>query len=189
MCPVMEMGAVRGTFRLTPYAGNAFQFYSVSDVRWAVDFSSVPGVHRIVGSGIYKVSLDAGTRTHQMILDLAIDQNVTQHFDSGLVPMTSPLPKIDITVSLNGGVCQDTVITLRARPLSWMNTGSSSISWDPIPDSTGYDVVRGDLAALRSSGGNMAASSAQCLADNAALLSLSDSSVPAPGNGAMVRRP
>src|SRR5262245_20388797 len=87
MCPMMETGSVKGVCRLVPIAtGNVYQFYEIRDVRWVVEFPTAPTrTLRVLGSGTYQISLgpNTNTRTHQMTLDLAIDQNVTQHFDSG----------------------------------------------------------------------------------------------------------
>jgi len=184
MCPLMVAAPVRGTFRLVPTAiGDVFQFFTVQDVRWIVELPSSPIVHHVVGSGSYKISLGTNTRTHQLTLDLAIDQNLTQHFDSGLVPMNGPFPRIDITISINGVWCLDTVFTLHARPLVWVNVGSSSVAWQGSPDSTGFDVARGDLGALRASGGNFAASTVECLANGASAFSMPYAAVPTPGHG------
>lgn len=184
LCPMMESGTVRGAFRLVPAAtGDVFQFYTVQDVHWVVDLPTSPLVHRVRGSGTYKIHHGTSMRVHQMTLDLAIDQNVTQQFDSGLVQVTTPFPKIDITVSINGIHCQDTVFTLHARPLLWLDVSPSVLSWGAIADATGYDIVRGDLGVLHESGGNLAAATVECLVDGETELSLAYAATPAPGHG------
>jgi len=60
-----------------------------------------------------------------------------------------------------------------------------AVSWSSQDGATGYDVVRGDLQALRSSGGNFALSSVTqlCVADDVAATTASDTNDPAPGAG------
>jgi hypothetical protein len=171
LCPLMETASVRGVFRLVPVTtGNVYQFYEIRDVRWVVEWptSSTPPL-RVVGSGTYKISLGPNNtaRTHQMTLDLAIGQNVTQHFDSGLVEATTPFPRIDIDVSINGEYCLDTVFRLHARPLLWVSVDRASVSLASPPDATSFDLVRGDLDALQASGGDFESATIECVADDA----------------------
>jgi hypothetical protein len=42
----------------------------------------------------------------------------------------------------------------------------ATIAWTPLPGATAYDLVRGDLAVLRASGGDFAAATGACLADD-----------------------
>jgi hypothetical protein len=59
----------------------------------------------------------------------------------------------------------------------------TSLSWAPVRSATGYDVVRGDLTALRQSRGNFSSSTDVCLADDAPASDLLDRSVPSDGEG------
>jgi hypothetical protein len=55
--------------------------------------------------------------------------------------------------------------------------------WTTVPLATGYDVVRGGLQALRSSGGSFGTSTVGCVANNSTLGSAADGTTPAPGDG------
>jgi len=57
-----------------------------------------------------------------------------------------------------------------------------TLSWSSIAGATAYDVIRGDLGILGSSGGDFAASTQACLADDAGATSLSSTDTP-PLNG------
>jgi len=59
----------------------------------------------------------------------------------------------------------------------------AELSWAVLAGATGYDVVSGDLATLRSSGGNFATATSACLSDNLTTTALTDSSTPAEGQG------
>jgi hypothetical protein len=58
------------------------------------------------------------------------------------------------------------------------------LSWNAVPGAVGYDLVRGDLGTLRSSGGDFTAATDTCVADNDDGLSLGYTETPAsPGEG------
>ncbi|HEX4826183.1 MAG TPA: kelch repeat-containing protein [Candidatus Polarisedimenticolaceae bacterium] len=57
------------------------------------------------------------------------------------------------------------------------------VSWYLLPEATSYDVVRGDLGILRSSGGNFAAATTACLANDTPVSTSFDPTVPAVGQG------
>ena len=63
------------------------------------------------------------------------------------------------------------------------STSKAHLSWPALSGATGYDVVRGNLVALRSSGGNFAWATETCLADNQAPTGLDDFPTPALGTG------
>ena len=111
-CPVL-IQALGGTFQLGLVGlGNVFDFYSVSDVRWFAWNGSL--ARRITGGGTYKVG--ELTTQQDLELDLSVDQNMPEHFSSGTVDTTVRFPDMAVTISKHGGVCQDTVMGLRARP-------------------------------------------------------------------------
>ena len=60
---------------------------------------------------------------------------------------------------------------------------AAQLSWTAPAGATGYDVVKGDLSTLRSSGGDFSLATGECLADNRTSTSLTDSDTPAPGGG------
>jgi hypothetical protein len=57
------------------------------------------------------------------------------------------------------------------------------LSWSPMADATGYDVVKGDITTLLSSGGDFTAATTACLADDLGVTTAQDTEVPAPGSG------
>ncbi len=107
---------LRGTFRLR-YTGSdpLNDYYAVSDVYLA----SAPGgtEQRFVGSGTYQVGGDFAL-VQRMQLDLWINGAPPTHFDSGSVPVSNP-PKdgLDVTVSITGAICYDTILDLVAVPV------------------------------------------------------------------------
>ena len=58
-------------------------------------------------------------------------------------------------------------------------SGGSELSWDAQGDAVNYDVVRGELNALRDTAGNFRASNLICLGENLSLAMASDPEVPA----------
>jgi cysteine-rich repeat protein len=56
-------------------------------------------------------------------------------------------------------------------------------AWPPLAGATEYDVVRGSLNTLRSSGGNFATATTTCLADNQAATAFDDAGALTVGNG------
>ncbi len=56
------------------------------------------------------------------------------------------------------------------------------LSWGGITGDTGDEIVHGDLAALRGTGGDFSAATTQCLDDNRTSATLDYAPVPAPGN-------
>lgn len=63
--------------------------------------------------------------------------------------------------------------------LAW--SSSSSSGWRATPGASAYDVVKGDLLALRSSGGGYSTSVLSCLENDGPDLAAADSGVPPPG--------
>jgi hypothetical protein len=108
MCPVLG-ARMTGTFGLTPGGpAGAFSTWTVSDVDWQV---ASLGLH-ITGSGIFQ-AVDA---QQQLILDLSINGGTPERYDSGLVPASSALPRMDAVVSLYGMQCFDRVLVVSAAP-------------------------------------------------------------------------
>ena len=59
---------------------------------------------------------------------------------------------------------------------------TTTLSWSPDPGSIRYDLVRGDLAALRNTGGNFTISTNACLANNLHQMSFAYTVAPANGS-------
>jgi len=181
-CPVLEQGAVKGTFRLTPSSPDPlFDYYTVSNVEWTVQLPH-GGVVPIRGSGTFKIGGEVAIQ-EQLSLDLVVGNDPVQHFDSGVVSPRVPFPRMDLTISIHGVYCFDTVIQVRARPLPKLAVEPDVISWDPDPPATVYDVVRGNLGTLRATGGDYRVATEECVADAVAADSVPFQISPPPGVG------
>jgi hypothetical protein len=112
LCPIFIVEGLRGSFRLIPRGlDGLFALYAVEDVDW-----TLPGEppRSVRGSGTYRVGGESASM-HQLELDLSIDGEAAQHFDSGLIAGGGEFPRISIAVSVNGMVCFDTVFDIRAK--------------------------------------------------------------------------
>ncbi|MBI4602098.1 MAG: hypothetical protein HY721_09075 [Planctomycetes bacterium] len=119
LCPIMTVEGMAGTFRLSFAGSNGLSSeYAVSEVDWTVPLDPP---RRIAGSGTYTVGGEVASM-HQLVLDLSIDGEAPQRFDSGLVAGGGTFPEaLEIDVSVNKQECFDTVLAVRARaavPLS-----------------------------------------------------------------------
>jgi hypothetical protein len=115
LCPIFTTDDISGTYRLAfDHQDPLFTWYRVQDVNWVVTLGGVDT--RITGSGTYRVGGEVAV-LQQMTLKLKVGEAQPQAFDSGLVPGDSSFPEIDITVSVNGMVCFDTVIDIRSTPV------------------------------------------------------------------------
>jgi hypothetical protein len=59
----------------------------------------------------------------------------------------------------------------------------TELSWTSLPGADRYDVVRGDLGVLRTSGGNFTAATQACVADDTTATSRMFAPSPTPGRG------
>lgn len=179
-CPMLEQAAVKGTFRLTPSGSDPlFQYYAVTDVNWTAMQPNGSGL-LIRGSGTFKIGGEFAIQ-EQLSLDLVVGSDPVQHFDSGLVVPRVPFPRLDLTISIHGVFCFDIVMAVRARPSQRLAVERDDLEWDPDPTGTGYDLVRGNLGALRTAGGDYATLPVECLANDLAAESIPFPSSPAPG--------
>jgi hypothetical protein len=60
---------------------------------------------------------------------------------------------------------------------------NDDLSWNAVLGVVGYDVVRGNLDALRASAGDFSLATDLCVGDNMLTTSVSDGDTPAPGQG------
>src|SRR5207247_10662136 len=121
----------------------------------------------------------------QLQADLSENGAPPVKFDSGLVPVTSPFPLIDIAISMHGFYCYDKGFFLKAAPARGvkmsLQVDPANIFWDLFPDSPGYDVVSGSLSVLRATGGDFTAATAGCLGSDIASSPVRESSGPPAG--------
>ncbi len=113
LCPLYERAPVRGAFFLQRTGiDGAIEKYDVRDVVWV--FARGGGTAIANGSGQYFV--DLSLQQQRMVLDLQIDKEPPQRFDSRWQPLLNALPNLDVTVSINGVFCLDTVFEISSRP-------------------------------------------------------------------------
>jgi hypothetical protein len=181
-CPAGPILPIQGTFRLTPTSSDPlFDHYAVTNVEWMVrqpDGSTLS----VAGSGTFKIGGEVAI-TEELSLDLVVGSEAVQHFDSGVVAPPVQFPLLDLTISIHGMYCYDTVIRVRARPFPRLDVERDAIAWDSDPPATFYDVVRGDLGTLRVTGGNYRVATEQCVTNDRAALSVPFTLSPAAGDG------
>jgi hypothetical protein len=113
-CPILLAGDVSGSFALDHlYDDPLYAHYAVTDVAWKIPLGD--RTIRVSGSGEYRIGGEFAL-THQLILDLKVDGNPPQHFDSGMKVGGIEFPDIDIAVAVHGFYCYDTSFTIRAVP-------------------------------------------------------------------------
>jgi hypothetical protein len=184
-CPIGVKMPVRGTFLLTPVRSDPlFQYFAVTNVKWAVT-DTEGSVLRINGSGTFKIGGEVAV-TEELSLDLVVGSDPSQHFDSGLVAPSVQFPLLDLSISIHGGQCFDTVIQVRARLAPTLHVDPSAIWWDPDPTTSAFDVVGGDLWVLLSSGGDFGLATAECLAAGVAADTVPFAAIPTAGSGVWV---
>jgi hypothetical protein len=115
LCPVLISTGAAGTFVLTPTGFDGlFNNFNVTEINWII---SINGTDTFVtGAGTYKVGGEFAVQ-QELSLDLKVGDNAVQHFDSGLVGATVPYPGIDVTISINGMTCFDTVFHVVTSPV------------------------------------------------------------------------
>jgi hypothetical protein len=179
-CPVLEQSAVTGKFRLTPSGSDPlFQYYAVTNVNWTALLPNGTALS-IQGSGTFKIGGEFALQ-EELSLDLVVGNDPVQHFDSGVVAPQAPFPRLDLTISIHGVYCFDTVIQVRARPFPEISVGRDGVAWDSDPPATHYEAVRGSLESLRSTGGDYQVATDECVADGVPDFSVPFPLSPAPG--------
>jgi hypothetical protein len=80
-----------------------------------------------------------------------------------------------------GYIC---VVGALPAPVTGLGFGGNNarLMWDKAPAAIGYDLVKGDLAALASSGGDFSAAIIDCLVDGGLPSQANDRATPAAGN-------
>ncbi len=115
LCPILLSGPVEGTFRLTLAPPDPlFTVFQVTEVNWLVRMGDSDV--RITGSGTYRVGGEFALM-EQLQLDLKVDNQDVQQFDSGLVAGGSEFPAINLTIATHALTCNNMAITVAALPL------------------------------------------------------------------------
>lgn len=150
LCPIW-FSAMTGRFRLTPVSiTGTYDVYEVSHVNWNV---SGTGDH-ITGGGTYTVFSEFAA-LNRLELDLVINADDPIHFDSGMVPVGAPWPRIKVTVAMNGEpACYDIRLNVAAKPLHADINGDGVVGIDdllsvihdwgdcpPLPEACPADIV------------------------------------------------
>jgi len=131
LCPIFATEDVRGTYTLAfDHQDPLFTWYRIENVNWVTTIGGADT--RITGSGSYRVGGEVAVQ-QQIQLKLQIGDEDSRLFDSGLVSGATSFPDINITFSVNGMVCFDTVIDIRSQPVP-----SSDITPYKL-DSSAYD--------------------------------------------------
>jgi hypothetical protein len=113
MCPILEVRDLSGRFVLRPVGHDGgYAVFEVSRVDWEVPRGD--GSRHVQGAGTYRI--DPRRSLQRLELDLQIDDEPVEHYDSGIVAAKERFPRIDITISINGMFCFDTVFEVRAAP-------------------------------------------------------------------------
>lgn len=115
LCPIMTTETLRGTFELVPTEQDPlFMWYEVREVNLLVEWAGKTA--RLTGAGTYRVGGEVAV-VHELKLMLELDVNgivETLVMSSGLVPGGN---SFEITASVNGMYCFDTVLDLVAEPV------------------------------------------------------------------------
>jgi hypothetical protein len=123
-CPIISYPTY-GSFDLVELGSDPlYTNYAVE--RFIASFNNGPGAVAITGSGRYKIGGEVALM-QQMTLDLEIQGRPTQHFDSGLVPVGAPFPRIHVACAVHGFACYDTVLVVDTKPMSTVGGPSPTL--------------------------------------------------------------
>jgi hypothetical protein len=114
LCPIFFNPDLTGTFTLhfTSADPAGYVHYDVLNVDMYVGATNPD---HVTGTGQYRRG-GAVAVLEQLTLDLSVNGAAPEHFDSGLVSPAATFPNLDISVSINGMVCLDTVYHIVAGP-------------------------------------------------------------------------
>jgi len=127
-CPLGVPRPIGGTFALVDLRqGPLFVELAVVDVDWLI--ARAPGASGIPvhGIGTYRVGGEFAVQ-QQLSLDLRVGEEGPTHFDSGLVDGGGEFPRIDISASVHGLHCFDTLLDLHAFPRQGPALGAGRFS-------------------------------------------------------------
>jgi len=116
VCPLGAAQPLIGSFDLVDLPPTPlFAEYAVTKVDWMTESATATPLTLVRGGGFYEVGGEAAVE-QQLSLDLTVGDEPLTHFDSGLVPGGGSFPLIDVTISINGMRCGDTVMVIKAAP-------------------------------------------------------------------------
>jgi hypothetical protein len=85
----------------------------VVKINWVA--AAPPATIPVRGDGFYQVGGEVAVQ-QELSLELAVGSEPLTHFDSGLVQTKAVFPLIDVTISIHGMRCGDTVMVIKAAP-------------------------------------------------------------------------
>jgi hypothetical protein len=113
-CALGPKQPLSGDFALVDLPPNPlFQQFAAVKIKWLA--APPPASISVEGAGFYKIGGEVAAQ-QEMSLELSVGGGPLTHFDSGLVQTDVTFPLIDVTVSMNGEQCADTVMVLKAAP-------------------------------------------------------------------------
>ena len=113
-CPIVELPTYGSFVLVKTGVDPLYTYYAVED--YIASFNDGPGAVAITGSGQYKVGGEVAY-VQELTLDLQVLGRPSQHFDSGLKPVTTAFPLIDVSCAVHGFYCYDSVLVVDAKPV------------------------------------------------------------------------
>jgi len=119
-CPVIFSGPLKGSFTFYRTSIDPlFTHYALLNIIWTYTINDGPGgtarTKSVRGTGTYDVGGEVAL-VQRMTLDVTTDDTLSQHYDSGLVPVHAAFPIIDIDVHARVNTCLDSVLHVIASP-------------------------------------------------------------------------
>jgi hypothetical protein len=118
-CPIVTFPTFGSFVLVRTGADPLYTYYAVE--RYIASFNNGPGAVAITGSGQYRVGGEVA-RLQQLTLELQVQGQPVQHFDSGLQPVRASFPALDISCAVHGFFCEDSVLVVNAKPVSTAGT-------------------------------------------------------------------
>jgi hypothetical protein len=132
-CPIVVLPTY-GSFELVKTGVDPlYTYYAVE--RFIASFNNGPGAVSITGSGRYKIGGEVAV-VQELVLDLQIEGQPTEHFDSGLQPVSVLFPLIEVSCAVHGFYCYDSVLVVNAKPVDPADVTA------PPPPPAGLQPVR-----------------------------------------------
>ena len=144
-CPFVFTGPLTGTFTFyRPGIDPLSTHYELLNIRWQYPVPGSSKFATITGHGTYDISGEVAAM-QRMQLDVTTDGVLTQHFDSGVVPVRVAFPAIDIDVRMPVNVCIDSVLHVIAGPQGTESVPPAGptmrLTASPNPTREGADLV------------------------------------------------